>query len=97
MFKTYNRKVAATHQPLDFEPYEKEMDAFKEKYIYEGIIHEELTFNRFDEYLQILDGHAEKYNFGYLNKEGIIPEDAIIKRGDTLEVAESDAESDASS
>ncbi|KAG0206613.1 tRNA pseudouridine synthase 1 [Mortierella sp. GBA30] len=97
MFKTYNRKVAATHQPLDFDPYNAEMEAFKEKYIYEGIIHEELNFNRFDEYLQILDGHAEKYNFGYLNKEGIIPEDAIIKRGDTLEVAESDAESDASS
>jgi tRNA pseudouridine38-40 synthase len=72
------------------------MEAFKEKYIYEGIIKEELTYNRFDEYLQILDGHAEKYNFGYLNKNGVIPEDAIIKRGDTLRETESDAESDAS-
>ncbi|KAG0040014.1 tRNA pseudouridine synthase 1 [Podila clonocystis] len=96
VFTTYNRKVEGKNPALDFDPYTTEMEAFKEKYIYEGIIKEELTFNRFDEYLQILDGHAEKYNFGYLNKTGVIPEDAIIKRGDTLRVTESDAESDAS-
>ncbi|KAF9296980.1 tRNA pseudouridine synthase 1 [Linnemannia elongata] len=96
VFDTYNRKVKDSHSPLDFTPYNETMEAFKEKYIYEGIIKEELEFNRFDEFLQILDGHAHKYNLRYLNSEGIIPEEAIIKRGDTLE-AESDAESDASS
>ncbi|KAF8918019.1 tRNA pseudouridine synthase 1 [Dissophora ornata] len=97
MFNTYNRKVQGKNPALDFSPYEEVMVAFKEKHIYEGIIKEELQFNRFDEYLQILDGHAEKYNFAYLNKEGTIPEEAIIKRGDTLEAAESDVESDGSS
>ncbi|KAF9583369.1 tRNA pseudouridine synthase 1 [Lunasporangiospora selenospora] len=94
MFTTYNRKVQSSHQPIGFESYDKEMEAFKEKYIYEGIIKEELEFNRFDEYLQILDAHAVEYNFAYLNKEGIIPEEAIIKRGDTLATVatESDAE-----
>ncbi|KAG0374043.1 tRNA pseudouridine synthase 1 [Mortierella sp. AD032] len=96
IFDTYNRKVKDSHSPLDFTPYAKTMEDFKEKYIYEGIIKEELEFNRFDEFLQILDGHAHKYNLGYLNSEGVIPEEAIIKRGDTL-VVESDAESDASS
>ncbi|KAF9154560.1 tRNA pseudouridine synthase 1 [Mortierella sp. AD011] len=94
MFGTYNRKVEGKSQPLVFDPYDKEMEAFKEKYIYEGIIKEELEFNRFDEYLQIMDGHADRYNFAYLNKEGIIPEEAIIKRGDTFEEAESDGEVD---
>ncbi|KAG0368877.1 tRNA pseudouridine synthase 1 [Gamsiella multidivaricata] len=97
MFTTYNRKVEGKNQPLDFEPYQEEMEAFKEKHIYEGIIKEELDFNRFDEYLQILDGNADRYNFGYLNKDGIIPEDAIIKRGDTLEAVDSDGDSDESS
>ncbi|KAF9205722.1 tRNA pseudouridine synthase 1 [Haplosporangium sp. Z 27] len=97
MFGTYNRKVQGKNEPLEFDPYTTEMEAFKEKYIYEGIIKEELEFNRFDEYLQILDGHADRYNFAYLNKDGVIPEEAIIKRGDTLEVAESDVESDGSS
>ncbi|KAF9356898.1 tRNA pseudouridine synthase 1 [Mortierella sp. AD094] len=97
MFGTYNRKVQGKNEPLEFDPYNAEMEAFKEKYIYEGIIKEELEFNRFDEYLQIMDGHADRYNFAYLNKDGIIPEEAIIKRGDTLEVAESDVESDESS
>ncbi|KAG0043197.1 tRNA pseudouridine synthase 1 [Gryganskiella cystojenkinii] len=97
-FATYNRKVAATHAPLEFEPYAEEMDAFREKFIYDGIIREELEFNRFDEYLQILDGHADRYNFKYLNKEGTIPEDAIIVRGQgSAQPTESDAESDASS
>ncbi|KAF9306785.1 tRNA pseudouridine synthase 1 [Mortierella antarctica] len=96
VFTTYNRKVEGKNPALDFDPYTTEMEAFKEKYIYEGIIKEELTYNRFDEYLQILDGHADKYNFGYLNKIGVIPEDAIIKRGDTLRETESDAESDVS-
>lgn len=90
--------MAATHQPLDFEPYTEVMDAFKEKFIYDGIIKEELEFNRFDEYLQILDGHADRYNFKYLNKEGIIPEDAIIQRGQgSAAPADSDVESDGSS
>ncbi|KAF9922695.1 tRNA pseudouridine synthase 1 [Linnemannia zychae] len=96
VFDTYNRKIKDTHTQLEFTPYTETMEAFKEKYIYDGIIKEELEFNRFDEFLQILDGHAHKYNLRYLNKEGIIPEEAIIKRGDTL-AAESDAESDASS
>ncbi|KAF9098427.1 tRNA pseudouridine synthase 1 [Mortierella sp. AD031] len=94
VFDTYNRKVKDSHQPLDFSPYNETMEAFKEKFIYDGIIKEELEFNRFDEFLQILDGHAHKYNLRYLNKEGIIPEEAIIKRGDTLEAAESDGDSD---
>ncbi|KAG0290561.1 tRNA pseudouridine synthase 1 [Dissophora globulifera] len=97
MFNTYNRKIEGKNPALDFGPYETEMEAFKEKYIYEGIIKEELEFNRFDEYLQILDGHADRYNFAYLNKEGVIPEEALIKRGDTFEAAESDVESDGSS
>ncbi|KAI1317795.1 tRNA pseudouridine synthase 1 [Mortierella claussenii] len=96
MFDTYNRKVEGKNPPLVFSPYDEEMQAFKEKHIYEGIIKEELEHNRFDEYLQIMDGHADRYNFAYLNKDGIIPEEALIKRGDTL-VAESDAESDESS
>ncbi|ORY99674.1 pseudouridine synthase [Lobosporangium transversale] len=85
LFDTYNRKFQGKHQPIVFDPFKEEMEAFKEKYIYEGIIKEELEFNRFDEYLQIMDGHADRYNFAYLNKEGIIPEEAIIKRGDTFE------------
>lgn len=95
MFTTYNRKVQGKNDPLDFEPYRVEMEAFKQKYIYDGIFKEELEFNRFDEFLQIMDGHAEQYNFSYLNKEGVIPQDAIISRGDaTVDAAESDGESD---
>lgn len=96
MFATYNRKVEGKNEPLDFEPYREEMEAFKEKYIYDGIFREELDFNRFDEFLQIMDGHADRYNFTYLNKEGIIPKEAIITRGDSGDAAESDADSDGS-
>ncbi|KAF9421930.1 tRNA pseudouridine synthase 1 [Podila epigama] len=96
MFDTYNRKVEHKNPPLVFDPYTEQMDQFKEKYIYEGIIKEELTYNRFDEYLQILDGNADKYNFGYLNKDGVIPEDAIIKRGYPLSKTESDEEGNTS-
>ncbi|KAF9352868.1 tRNA pseudouridine synthase 1 [Mortierella sp. NVP85] len=88
-------RVQGKNEPLDFEPYREEMEAFKQKYIYDGIFKEELEFNRFDEYLQILDGHAEKYSLSYLNKDGVIPKDAIISRGDAMvDAAESDGESD---
>ncbi|KAF9437808.1 tRNA pseudouridine synthase 1 [Entomortierella beljakovae] len=97
MFGTYNRKIEGKNEPLDFDPYTAEMQAFKEKYIYNGIIREELDFNRFDEYLQIMDGHEDRYNFTYLNKEGIIPPEAIIQRGDRFEPPESDVDSDGSS
>ncbi|KAF9974871.1 tRNA pseudouridine synthase 1 [Actinomortierella ambigua] len=91
-FGTYNRKIDKSHEKVEFTKYEAEMQAFKEKYIYDGIFTEEVTYNRFDEYLQILDGHAEKYNFGYLNKDGVIPESAIIRRGDTLVSIEGDSD-----
>ncbi|KAG0220952.1 tRNA pseudouridine synthase 1 [Mortierella sp. GBA43] len=96
MFTTYNRKVEGKNDPLDFAPYQEEMDAFKNKYIYDGIFKEELEFNRFDEFLQIMDGHADEYNFSYLNKEGIIPTEALISRGVGVDASESDAESDGS-
>ncbi|KAG0234067.1 tRNA pseudouridine synthase 1 [Actinomortierella wolfii] len=93
-FGTYNRKIEKSHEKVEFTKYEAEMQAFKEKFIYEGIFKEELTYNRFDEYLQILDGHADKYNFGYLNKEGIIPESAIIRRGENLPTIAGDSDNE---
>ncbi|KAG0261424.1 tRNA pseudouridine synthase 1 [Actinomortierella ambigua] len=95
-FGTYNRKIEQSHEKVEFDKYETEMQEFKEKHIYEGIFAEELTYNRFDEYLQILDGHAETYNFGYLNKEGTIPESAIIRRGDTQVSIEGDSDKEGS-
>lgn len=51
VFQKYNTRVSGgmggvTRDAVDFAPFEKEMDAFKEKFIYDKIVLEELEHNR---------------------------------------------------
>ncbi|RKP12382.1 pseudouridine synthase [Piptocephalis cylindrospora] len=73
VFQQYNTRVSGgmggvDRDAIDFTPYQDEMDTFKEKFIYDKIVHEELEHNSFDQWLQTLDSHAD--SFPYLNPEG---------------------------
>ncbi|KAI8321780.1 tRNA pseudouridine synthase [Martensiomyces pterosporus] len=83
VFEAFNKRAAKQQQgstdPVTFAPYSEEMDAFKNKFIYDAIIRSEMADRVFDSWVQSVEVFPEQYT--YINKEGVIPESAIVVPG----------------
>ncbi|CAG8750952.1 13857_t:CDS:10 [Cetraspora pellucida] len=78
VFKSYNKKAVDNGKELiEFDIHKGKIDAFKEKFIYSKIYDEEFLENTFQNWLNSIDYHTER-DYGYLNREGEIPECAIV-------------------
>ncbi|KAJ3300730.1 tRNA pseudouridine synthase 1 [Borealophlyctis nickersoniae] len=58
-------------EPVNFDKYKDEIEAFKEKWIYSGIAAEEAQDAVFNEWLRVIDSRPGDYAW-YLNKDGSI-------------------------
>ncbi|KAL7280704.1 hypothetical protein ACG7TL_005644 [Trametes sanguinea] len=92
IFESYNRRVAAINAklqpgdpeyraPIDFEVHRAQLDEFKQKFIYAKMRSIEDQFGIFDGWIRSIDAYAG-HDLEYLNPKGIIPQSAVIKRGE---------------
>ncbi|KAJ1956472.1 tRNA pseudouridine synthase 1 [Linderina pennispora] len=83
VFDAFSQRVAKQKQeykdPIVFEPYREEIDAFKQKFIYDNITRTERDEMVFDNWVQNVELSPEQ--FTYINEEGTIPESAVIMPG----------------
>lgn len=72
VFDTYNNLQAAKHgrEPLKFSKYEKELEAFKEREIYQRIFREEEERNEFGRFFNHVDNFREQY-FLFVTSKGL--------------------------
>ncbi|KAI5999364.1 pseudouridine synthase [Pisolithus orientalis] len=92
IFETYNKRISANNEKLDdpsdadyrpeidFEVHRKEIDDFKQKYIYDNMRNTEDQCGIFDAWIRYVDSY-EGNDLTYLNQRGIIPSTAVIKKG----------------
>ncbi|OSD05463.1 tRNA pseudouridine synthase [Trametes coccinea BRFM310] len=92
IFESYNRRVAAINAklqpgdpeyraPIDFEVHRAQLDEFKQNFIYAKMRSIEDQFGIFDGWIRSIDAYAG-HDLEYLNPKGIIPQSAVIKRGE---------------
>ncbi|KAJ2643904.1 tRNA pseudouridine synthase 1 [Coemansia sp. RSA 1694] len=83
VFDGYNMRSEKNAQGstdhVTFEPYQSTIDAFKQRFIYDAITRTELTDNIFEGWVKSTEVFPEQYT--YINKDGVIPESAIIVPG----------------
>ncbi|KAF2277974.1 pseudouridine synthase [Westerdykella ornata] len=72
VFDSYNEKQAAQHgrEKIDFSKYDKEIEDFKEREIYQRIFREEAQGNQFNSFFTHLDNYRDP-TFLYLTSGGI--------------------------
>ncbi|KAF2864710.1 tRNA pseudouridine synthase-like protein [Massariosphaeria phaeospora] len=72
VFESYNEKQASQHgrEKIDFSRYDKEIEAFKEREIYQRIFREEAQGNQFNTFFTHLDNYRDP-TFLYLTSGGI--------------------------
>ncbi|KAJ2850978.1 tRNA pseudouridine synthase 1 [Coemansia brasiliensis] len=84
VFDGYNRRVSsqklATSNQVTFEPYQKEIDAFKQKYIYDNITETEMKEAVFDIWVKNTEVFPEQYL--YINQDCVIPESTLVVPGE---------------
>ncbi|GAW01256.1 pseudouridylate synthase [Lentinula edodes] len=89
VFTGYNTRIAKKlapsdpdyREPIDFENYSEEMNSFKQQYIYDNMRSIEDRKGLFDGWIRSIDSYKGN-DFLYLNPKGIIPPEAIIKKGE---------------
>ncbi|PIA17987.1 pseudouridine synthase [Coemansia reversa NRRL 1564] len=83
VFDGYNKRPDSdkpgSSGKVSFEPFEKEIGEFRQKFIYDTITKTELDEAVFDNWVMSTEVFPEQYT--YINKEGIIPESAIVVPG----------------
>ncbi|KAJ2485819.1 tRNA pseudouridine synthase 1 [Coemansia sp. RSA 2050] len=83
VFDGYNsradKQVQGVTNPVTFEPYQKAIDEFKQRFIYDAIIRTETAECVFDGWVSSTEVFPEQYT--YINKDGVIPESAIVVPG----------------
>ncbi|KAJ2689516.1 tRNA pseudouridine synthase 1 [Coemansia spiralis] len=83
VFDGYNsradKQVQGVTSPVTFEPYQKTIDEFKQRFIYDAIIRTEMADCVFDGWVNSVEVFPEQYT--YINKDGVIPESAIVVPG----------------
>ncbi|KAL1918204.1 uncharacterized protein VTP21DRAFT_3470 [Calcarisporiella thermophila] len=87
VFSSFNKKCKENgREQIDFDVYKDEIEAFKQKYIYNQIIDVELETNAFAAWVQSIEVLAvqSRAALSYLNKEGVIPAEAIVKVGQKI-------------
>ncbi|KAJ8489355.1 hypothetical protein ONZ51_g2998 [Trametes cubensis] len=92
IFESYSRRVAAVNEklqpsdpeyraPIDFEVHRAQLDEFKQNHIYSKMRSIEDQYGIFDGWIRSIDAYAG-HDLEYLNPKGIIPQTAVIKRGE---------------
>jgi len=90
LYTAYNTRLAKlnldpSHQnyrePIEFEKYSKEMNAFREKHIYDDMRSIEDRKGLFDGWIRSVDSYKGN-DFLYLNPQGIVPPEAIVTKGE---------------
>ncbi|KAF7196252.1 tRNA pseudouridine synthase 1 [Pseudocercospora fuligena] len=83
VFDSYNNFQADKHDrpKLDFSKYETELEAFKEREIYQRIFREEEEKNEFSRFFNHVDNFKEPY-FLYVTSKGLDATKDIVRKGD---------------
>ncbi|KAI0765660.1 pseudouridine synthase [Trametes elegans] len=92
IFESYCRRVSAVNEklqpsdpdyraPIDFEVHRAQLDEFKQKHIYAKMRSIEDKHGIFDGWVRSIDAYAG-HDLEYLNPKGIVPQSAVIKRGE---------------
>ncbi|KAI0630861.1 pseudouridine synthase [Trametes polyzona] len=92
IFESYSRRVAAVNEklqpgdpdyraPIDFEVHRAQLDEFKQNHIYAKMRSIEDQHGIFDGWIRSIDAYAG-HDLEYLNPKGIVPQSAVIKRGE---------------
>ncbi|KIK61725.1 hypothetical protein GYMLUDRAFT_96570 [Collybiopsis luxurians FD-317 M1] len=96
IFSGYNAKIAKHNgnlqpsntdyrEPIDFNKYSEKMSSFKQEYIYDNMQRIEDRKGLFDAWIRSVDSYSGK-DFLYLNPKGVIPAEAVVKKGERREV-----------
>jgi tRNA pseudouridine38-40 synthase len=82
VFDSYNEQQAEQHgrEKLNFGKYEKELEAFKEREIYQRIFREEEEKNEFSRFFNHVDNFKEPY-FLFVSSKGVEATNGIVRRG----------------
>lgn len=93
VFDSYNSNQAVKHdrEPLRFDKYEKELEAFKEKEIYQRIFREEEERNEFGRFFNHIDNFKEPW-FLYVTSLGLKATQGYERKGPLQEVDSSEGE-----
>ena len=84
IFKVYNDKMrkkannVLERDEISFDKYNDQIEAFKREWIYTKIFDTENDEHVFDGYLTSLDSHIGP-DYLYLNEDGIIPDECLVK------------------
>ncbi|KAI0640792.1 tRNA pseudouridine synthase [Trametes meyenii] len=92
IFESYSRRVAGVNAklqpddpefraPIDFEAHRAQLDDFKQNHIYSKMRSIEDQHGIFDGWVRSIDAYAG-HDLEYLNPKGIVPQSAVIKRGE---------------
>ncbi|EIW58181.1 uncharacterized protein TRAVEDRAFT_84491, partial [Trametes versicolor FP-101664 SS1] len=80
-----NAKLKEDHAeyraPIDFELHHAQLDDFKEHHIYAKMRSIEDQHSILDGWIRSVDAYAGRH-LGYLNPKGIVPQSAVIKKGE---------------
>ncbi|KAJ2632915.1 tRNA pseudouridine synthase 1, partial [Coemansia sp. RSA 1290] len=86
VFDGYNRRVISQKQAsssqVTFEPYQKEIDEFKQKFIYDNIIETEMSEAVFDYWVKSTEVFPEQYL--YINQDCVVPESTLVVPGEEI-------------
>ncbi|KAK3703629.1 tRNA pseudouridine synthase 1 [Vermiconidia calcicola] len=93
VFDSYNNLQAPKHgrEKLEFGKYEKELEAFKQREIYQRIFREEEEKNEFGRFFNHIDNFKEAY-FLYVTSKGLEATKGAVRLGGGGKVVESDEE-----
>lgn len=83
-FDSFNKRIkgqkaGGATEPVTFEPYQEEMDAFKRKFIYDSITQTEMEQYVFESWAKYTVVFSREYQ--YINADGKIPDSAIVVPG----------------
>ena len=76
VFEGHNKRIIARkldNEPITFEPFEEQMNAFKKEWIYSRIYQEERQENVFEVWTRSVDENMDSFAW-YLNSDGSIDE-----------------------
>ena len=74
VFESYNKNPRNQNEPISFEPYEKEREAFKQEWIYSKLMDQEVEMGFYEEWLRTVDSKSDSYSW-WLNAQGTIQQD----------------------
>ncbi|GJE90935.1 tRNA pseudouridine synthase [Phanerochaete sordida] len=97
IFDNYNKKIASSNDklkpddpeyrmPIDFEVHREKIEQFKQDFIYSRMRSIESQSGLFDAFIRSVDKYQGN-DLQYLNPKGVLPDSAVMKRGERRENA----------